>query len=138
MKVVNPATEELLRELGEDNSESVAGKAAATRRAQPAWASTPLHTRLEIVRRFGSLISERKETLARTLTSEMGKPIRQSRNELTAMQGRIDFFLEHTERAIADEVVLDTSDPPGLQERISYEPLGVVANISAWNYPYFV
>jgi len=72
------------------------------------------------------------------LTSEMGKPIRQSRNELTAMQGRIDFFLGHTEIAIADEVVLDSAEAPGLQERIRYEPLGVVANISAWNYPYFV
>ena len=72
------------------------------------------------------------------MTSEMGKPIRQSRNELTAMQGRIDFFLGHTEIAIADEVVLDSAEAPGLQERIRYEPLGVVANISAWNYPYFV
>ena len=68
----------------------------------------------------------------------MGKPIRQSRNELTALQARIDFFLEHTERAIADEVVLDSAEGSGLQERIRYEPLGVVANISAWNYPYFV
>ncbi|HEX6050803.1 MAG TPA: aldehyde dehydrogenase family protein, partial [Gemmatimonadaceae bacterium] len=103
------------------------------------WAQTPLRDRLEIVRRFGSLLSERKETLARTLTSEMGKPIRQSRNELTAMQGRIDFFLEHTERAIADELVHTSDDQPGgLVEEIRYEPLGVVANISAWNYPYFV
>ena len=68
----------------------------------------------------------------------MGKPIRQSRNELTAMQGRIDFFLANTERAIADEVVFDSSEGPNLQERIGYEPLGVIANISAWNYPYFV
>ena len=138
MKVLNPATEELLRELGEDNSESVAEKAAATRRAQPAWGRTPLHKRIEIVRRFGSLLSERKETLARTLTSEMGKPIRQSRNELAAMQTRIDFFLEHTERAVADEVVFESPAGGGLREMIRYEPLGVVANISAWNYPYFV
>ena len=99
---------------------------------------TPLQTRLDIVRRFASLLSERKETLARTLTSEMGKPIRQSRNELTAMQGRIDFFVDHTERAIADEIVHQSEEGAGLQERIRYEPLGVVANISAWNYPYFV
>jgi acyl-CoA reductase-like NAD-dependent aldehyde dehydrogenase len=139
MKVVNPATEELLHELEEDNAASVALKAAAARRAQRGWAQTPLPDRLEVVRRFGSLLSERKETLARTLTSEMGKPIRQSRNELTAMQGRIDFFLEHTEPAITDEVVHTSTDQPGgLEERIRYEPLGVVANISAWNYPYFV
>ena len=139
MKVVNPATEYLLRDLDEDDAESVAEKAAAARQAQPAWARTPLQTRREIVRRFGSLLSERKETLARTLTSEMGKPIRQSRNELTAMQTRIGFFLEHTERAIGDEVVYTSADQSSrLDEVIRYEPLGVVANISAWNYPYFV
>jgi acyl-CoA reductase-like NAD-dependent aldehyde dehydrogenase len=54
------------------------------------------------------------------------------------MQGRIDFFLDHTERAIADEIVHQSDEGAGLQERIRYEPLGVVANISAWNYPYFV
>ena len=139
MKVVNPATEYLLRDLDEDDAESVAEKAAAAHQAQPAWARTPLQTRCEIVRRFGSLLSERKETLARTLTSEMGKPIRQSRNELTAMQTRIGFFLEHTERAIGDEVVYTSADQSSrLDEVIRYEPLGVVANISAWNYPYFV
>src|SRR5688572_8685919 len=138
LKVVNPATEEVLRELREDNEASVVAKAAAARGAQPAWARTPIRDRLDIVRRFGSLLSDRKETLARTLTSEMGKPIRQSRNELTAIQGRIDFFLDHTERAVADEVVHESADGSGLQERICYEPLGVVANISAWNYPYFV
>ena len=138
MQILNPATEALLRELDEDDARSVANKAAAARRAQPKWSSIPLRNRLEIVRRFGQLLLDRRDDLARTLTSEMGKPIRQSRNELTAMQGRIDFFLEHTERTIADEVVLDSSEGSGLQERIRYEPLGVVANISAWNYPYFV
>ena len=138
MQILNPATEAVLREFDEDDAASVAGKAAAARHAQNDWSRTSLRDRLEVVRRFGLLLSERRDELARTLTSEMGKPIRQSRNELTAMQGRIDFFLENTERAIADEVVLDSSDGPSLQERIRYEPLGVVANISAWNYPYFV
>jgi acyl-CoA reductase-like NAD-dependent aldehyde dehydrogenase len=135
LRVINPATEEVIREVEEDAAASIAGKAAAAHHAQRDWAHTSLARRLEIIRRFGELLAERRETLAALLTSEMGKPIRQSRNELTAMQGRIDFFLENTERAIADDVVLHSSD---MDERIGYEPLGVVANISAWNYPYFV
>ncbi|HEX6052415.1 MAG TPA: aldehyde dehydrogenase family protein, partial [Gemmatimonadaceae bacterium] len=117
---------------------SLAHKTHEAREAQPAWAATPLSERLARVRRFGELLAERREPLAATLTSEMGKPIVQARNEIKAMQGRIDFFLEHTERAIADEVVHHSSKAPALEERIRYEPLGVVANISAWNYPYFV
>lgn len=77
------------------------------------------------------------EHLAEVLTGETGKPIRQARAELDATLPRIDFFLEHATEALADEVV--HRDPSsGLEERISHEPSGVVGNISAWNYPWFV
>src|SRR5262249_58024998 len=74
-------------------------------------------------------------TLATTLTREVGKPISQSRNELNGLLPRIDFFLAQTEAATADEAVFDEG---GVRERIGHVPLGVVGNISAWNYPYFV
>ena len=48
---------------------------------------------------------------------------------------RIDFFLAEVEAATADETVFSEG---GMTERIGHDPLGVVANISAWNYPYFV
>jgi acyl-CoA reductase-like NAD-dependent aldehyde dehydrogenase len=136
--VINPATEAVLRELEEDDRASLEQKTAAARAAQPAWASTPITERIRIVRRFGELLAARCDPLAALLTSEMGKPIRHATNELTAMQERIDFFLEHTGHAIGDEVVRQSLPPPDVNERISYEPLGVIANISAWNYPYFV
>jgi acyl-CoA reductase-like NAD-dependent aldehyde dehydrogenase len=138
LKVINPATEELLAELEEDDAHTLARKTAAARAAQRTWAHTPLAERLAAVRRFGELLQSRRDSLAQTLTAEVGKPIRQSRNELTAMQARIDFFLEHTAAAIEDEIVLPAQGSPAMEERIRYEPLGVVASISAWNYPYFV
>jgi acyl-CoA reductase-like NAD-dependent aldehyde dehydrogenase len=138
LKVINPATEELLAELEEDDGQTLAQKAAAARAAQRTWARTSLAERLAAVRRFGELLQSRRDALAKTLTAEVGKPIRQSRNELTAMQWRIDFFLEHTAAAMEDEVVLRSSGSTPMEERIRYEPLGIVANISAWNYPYFV
>jgi acyl-CoA reductase-like NAD-dependent aldehyde dehydrogenase len=138
LKVIDPATEELLAELKDDDAPTLARKAAEARSAQPAWARLPLTERLAAIRRFGELLHSRRETLALTLTREVGKPIRQSRGELTAMQARLDFFLEHTARAIEDEVVLPATDSSGMEERIRYEPLGVIASISAWNYPYFV
>jgi len=56
---------------------------------------------------------------------------------LNGLAGRIDFFLEHTAKVLRDERVF--ADPQGrLEERIGHDPLGVIANISAWNYPYFV
>jgi acyl-CoA reductase-like NAD-dependent aldehyde dehydrogenase len=67
----------------------------------------------------------------------VGKPIKQSRNELKGLLTRIDFFLAASMRALRDEKV-HADEQQKLEERISHEPLGVIANISAWNYPYFV
>jgi acyl-CoA reductase-like NAD-dependent aldehyde dehydrogenase len=58
-----------------------------------------------------------------------------SRNELNGLLPRIDFFLQQTAGAIATETVLDEGDT---REEIEQVPLGLVANISAWNYPWFV
>jgi acyl-CoA reductase-like NAD-dependent aldehyde dehydrogenase len=134
LQVVNPATEQVIGELDEDTPASIRAKAWAARECQPAWAQRPVRERVACARRFGELLAEETERLARTLTGEMGKPIVQSRNELNAMAARIGFFVEQTEAAIADEVV----QAEGTREVIRWEPLGVVANVSAWNYPYFV
>jgi acyl-CoA reductase-like NAD-dependent aldehyde dehydrogenase len=140
MKITNPANGKTIAEVVEDTPASVADSYGRARRAQPAWARTPFAERLAALRRFRDLLVTRRETLALTLTREMGKPIAQARNELAATPGRLDFFLAETERVLADEVVLrDGQDPvPKLEERITHEPLGIVGNISAWNYPYFV
>ena len=135
LAIVNPATGAALAELRADDAPSVAAKAARARAAQPAWAARPLAERKAIVARFRERVAVELETLARTLTSEVGKPIAQSRNELNGFLGRIDFFLAEVEASTGGaEVYADAA----MTERIGHEPLGVVANISAWNYPYFV
>lgn len=103
--------------------------------AQPAWAARALADRLAVVNRFGRLVNERRESLARVLSSETGKPISQARAELAGVIPRVQFFVEATERVLAPETVLDAD---GMTEQITFEPLGVVLNISAWNYPWFV
>ena len=135
MKILNPADHSLIRELAEDDSGAVAAKYARARDAQPGWAAVPLGDRLGAIEKFKKLVEERKNELARTLTRETGKPIAQSRNELNALAGRIDFFLAHTKKALEPETAFAD---PAMREQITHEPLGVVANISAWNYPYFV
>ena len=67
----------------------------------------------------------------------MGKPITQSRNEVKGLQGRIDFFLANVHKVLSEEEAGADADGR-VEEKISYEPIGVVGNISAWNYPYFV
>jgi acyl-CoA reductase-like NAD-dependent aldehyde dehydrogenase len=135
LTIHNPATGQIIDERAADDSVTVAAKAAAARAAQPAWAAMPLRDRLATIARFRAAVVAELDALATTLTREVGKPITQSRNELNGLLPRIDFFLAQTEGAIADEQVFDEG---GMRERIGHVPLGVVANVSAWNYPYFV
>jgi acyl-CoA reductase-like NAD-dependent aldehyde dehydrogenase len=137
MNVTNPATGMVVAEVPEDTPATIAAKFEAARAAQPGWAEVPLDERLGRLRRFRDGLLDGKEDLARRLTSEVGKPIRQSWAELDAMPARIDFFLDNVGRVMEGETV-HADRAKGLEERVAYEPLGVVANISAWNYPYFV
>ena len=137
MKITNPATGAVLADVATDNAAAVRRKYDVARAGQTRWAKVPLRKRLEAIARFRERLVAMQETLARTLTHEVGKPIRQSRNELTGLLARIDFFLAESAHALRDEKVY-ADDKQKLEERITHEPLGVVANISAWNYPYFV
>jgi acyl-CoA reductase-like NAD-dependent aldehyde dehydrogenase len=135
MKIINPATEELVAEVTEDTAQSIAEKFELLKKGQGVWATVPLQERIQCIKRFYDLLEEQKEMLAMTLTAEMGKPLQQSYNELNGARNRIQFFLDNSEKWLAAEWVT----PEGsTKERITYEPLGVVANISAWNYPYLV
>ena len=137
LSITNPATGALILRVAADGPREVAARYAAARAAQPRWAATPLRKRLAAIAKFRELIVARTDALAQTLTQEVGKPIRQSRNELKGLLARLDFFLAESARALREQKVF--ADPAQkLDERISHEPLGVVANISAWNYPYFV
>jgi acyl-CoA reductase-like NAD-dependent aldehyde dehydrogenase len=135
MLVVDPATGATLADVAEPDGPAVASAYRRARSAQPAWAAAPLADRAAAIRRFRALVVERTEALARTLTREVGKPIVQARRELAGVLGRIDFFLDHVAAAVAGEAVLADGT---MEERITREPLGVVANVSAWNYPWFV
>jgi acyl-CoA reductase-like NAD-dependent aldehyde dehydrogenase len=138
VKVVNPATGELLTNVLDDSAETIAEKVAAARVAQPLWAARPIGERIGIMRAFRGWVVKKADELAALLTSETGKPISQSRNELAGLLPRIDFFLDEAEATLADDVVFDDVTAGGTREVIRHEPLGVIANISAWNYPYFV
>ena len=97
LTVRNPATGSTIAELPQDDAQSIAAKYSAARAAQPAWAATPLQTRIDTLRSFRDALTADVERLAAVLTSETGKPIRQAKNEINGLRARIDFFLESTE-----------------------------------------
>lgn len=135
LAICNPALGSLITELAVDEPASVAAKVRVARAAQPAWAARPIAERCRCIAAFRAAIVAQREALAAMLTSETGKPITMSRSELDGLLDGIDFFLQQGIAAVACETVFADAT---LREQIEHVPLGVVGNISAWNYPWFV
>ncbi|MCE2994326.1 MAG: aldehyde dehydrogenase family protein [Cyclobacteriaceae bacterium] len=135
MKIVNPATEEIIKDLPEDTDASVRQKWEQLKAAQPSWHQVALKGRIQVLQKFSDLLARDIEALAAVLTSEVGKPLQQARNEVNGARARIQWLTKNAENYLRDEVMTQDGN---LTEKISYEPLGVVCNISAWNYPYLV
>jgi acyl-CoA reductase-like NAD-dependent aldehyde dehydrogenase len=135
MRIINPATEELVKEISTDDAGTLQQKFTVLRKEQTAWARRSLDERKQIITRFSGLLAERLDELAAILTSEMGKPLQQAKNEINGARTRIAWLVENAEKYLSPEQM---SVSEAMEERIIYEPLGVVCNISAWNYPYLV
>ena len=135
LTLINPADGSIIGEQPIDSAAQVARRVEQARRAQPGWAALSLEVRAQAIGRFRQAVQSELEGLARTLTLETGKPLAHSRNELNAFLGRIDFFLAQAPVASAGAQVWDAD---GMREQIERIALGVVGNISAWNYPWFV
>ncbi len=135
LSIINPATEEVVANLNVDTTESVSAKFVMLQAGQTVWQNLSLKERTTTLQKFSSLLQKNTESLAAILTSETGKPLKQAKNEIAGACKRIAWLTANAGKYLSDETM---KDEDGLQEKIVYEPLGVVCNISAWNYPYLV
>ena len=131
MKIFNPATEELLKDLQEDTQESLLQKYHELEKGQSTWQNVSLEERIKILNRFSDLLEANIEQLAATLTSEVGKPLQQSRNEINGARTRIAWLTKNASRYLSDESMTDENN---LQEKISYDELmaGKVTDTTQW------
>ncbi|MEP3583392.1 MAG: aldehyde dehydrogenase family protein [Cyclobacteriaceae bacterium] len=134
MNIINPATEEVIATPKQDSVSSVEEKLTKLRQGQKQWKKLSVADRLSIIQNFGGLVKENVDELASILTSEVGKPIKQSRGEVLGSLNRITHLVDNAEKWLSDELITEGDTA----EEIKYEPLGVIANISAWNFPYNV
>ncbi len=135
LEVRDPATGTVIRSVAVTEPGEITQKVDRARRAGREWARRAFPERAAALRGFRELLAAEIEECALLTTSEVGKPIRQSRNEARAVLDRIDWNLANVERVIAERTVTAEA---AVEERVTYEPVGVVAHVSAWNYPYFV
>ena len=135
MNIINPATEAIITTVQEDSTQSIQQKFEKAKAAQKLWAKVPLKERLACIARFNELLVSQSDRLAADLTAEVGKPLNQANGELRGGRTRSIYFVENSEKYLAEEWMVKEGDT---KEKVTYEPLGVIANISAWNYPVLV
>jgi acyl-CoA reductase-like NAD-dependent aldehyde dehydrogenase len=133
--IKNPANGAVLAELDSDTPESIHNKYLAAKKAQIEWVTVSYSEKSKIVAKFNELLKSDIDECSAIMMRETGKPIQLSKNELNATPERIQFFIDHCEKRMA---LVNAFSGGNMTEQISFEPLGVVGNISAWNYPYFV
>ena len=134
-KLVNPATEDVFRIIEPTSEAELESILSRMRAAQALWRDVPVEQRVEICCQFITAFRSMKDAVALDITRQMGKPIGQSRREVDTMLDRAETMVRLAPGALQDDVL-----PPkeGFRRFIRHEPLGIVLDIPAWNYPLLI
>jgi len=127
--VVNPATEEVIAHAPDCGAVELDAAVAAARRAQPAWAATPLAERQQRVKALGAAIVTHQDSLMRLLTSEQGKPHADATYDVSRGTMWCDVYAGMD---IPVEVVEDSATR---RIELHHTPIGVVGALAPWNFP---
>jgi succinate-semialdehyde dehydrogenase/glutarate-semialdehyde dehydrogenase len=130
--VVDPATGHEIATVPDLTPEHARRAIDAAEAAFPAWAARTAKERAALLRRWYDLITAETETLAQLMTSEQGKPLTESRGEVTYGASFVEWFAEEGKRAYGRTI--PTTAPTKRYVTIK-QPIGVVAAITPWNFP---
>jgi succinate-semialdehyde dehydrogenase/glutarate-semialdehyde dehydrogenase len=131
---VNPANGQILQTFDEHTDaqmQSALAKADDTYRR--IWSRMAIGDRAKIVGRAASLMVERKESLARLATLEMGKRISEGRDEVDLSAAILQYYADNAEVFLSPKILESKIGTA----RLEYSPLGVLIGIQPWNYPYY-
>ncbi|HEY6938156.1 MAG TPA: aldehyde dehydrogenase family protein, partial [Terriglobales bacterium] len=135
---INPATGEVLREFDCASEEEVRAAVERARAAQPSWQEMGVAKRLQMLRRFQTLLQEKKSDVARLITQEAGKPYVESLlTEVLVVLDATQFLIANARGLLRDQRLghanLVMKAKRGWVRR---QPYGVIGIISPWNYPF--
>jgi succinate-semialdehyde dehydrogenase/glutarate-semialdehyde dehydrogenase len=130
--VTNPATGEFVATIPNGNAEDTRIAVEAACAVQPTWGKTIAGERAGILSRAASIMRERSDSLARILTLEQGKPLKESRGEIEYSAALLDRFAEEARRIFGETL---PSASPDNRIFLIKRPVGVTAAITPWNFP---
>ena len=133
--VLNPSTEEVIARQPEGTKEDVEEALDAARKAQKAWEKTPAIQRAAYLLKIAEGIKERRGEFLEIIMREQGKTRNWATIEVDATISYFEYMATFA-RHIEGEII--PSDNPGETIFLSKKPIGVVAGILPWNFPFFL
>ena len=130
--VINPATEEVIGKASKASSADIEKALKSAEKGFLIWKKFSPWDRAAIIRKIADLMREKKEVLAKWLTLEVGKPLAEGIGEVGGAADIFEWNAEETKRIYGQTV---QSRFENTRVIINYEPVGVVAALSPWNFP---
>ncbi|MGG4091120.1 NAD-dependent succinate-semialdehyde dehydrogenase [Paenibacillus lautus] len=132
MDVYNPADGKVIGTVSKAGKKEAALAVDAAADAFPAWSRRTANERGELLRRWHQLIAEHTDELARIMTTEQGKPLKEAAGEIQYANSFVAWYAEEGKRIYGETI-------PGSSSRqriiVTKQPVGVVAAITPWNFP---
>lgn len=130
--VTNPATGEVLASVPKCGAAETHKAITDAKAAQKLWAAKTAKERGSIIRRWRDLMIENQEDLARLMTAEQGKPLKEAMGEIVYAASFFEWYAEEAKRVYGDIIPANEADKRILVMR---QPIGVVGAITPWNFP---
>jgi len=131
-RVVNPATEEVMGEVPVANSKDIDKTINAASDAFLNWSKKNPRVRSKILHKAADIVRGDVEKIARILTLEQGKPLKEAIGEVKVSADILDFYAEELKRVRGINYWMDSDN---IKSQVIYQPIGVVAAITPFNYP---
>ena len=131
-EVINPATEEVLGHASKATPADVDRALKSAEKGLHVWKKTAPWQRAYIIRKIADKIREKTDVLAKWMTLEVGKPLAESKGEISGAADIFEWNSEETKRIYGQTVESRFEDT---RVHVYYQPVGVVAAFSPWNFP---
>lgn len=129
---INPFNQKIVGSVDISTSQEIKHAVLNAKKAFPKWKETPVEKRASYIKKLAKLVSENKEKLARLTTLEMGKPIKEARDDVEFESDYYNYYIAYGTQNLKDELIKKEKD---LTYKLVFEPYGVCASIAPWNFP---
>ncbi|MDG1995734.1 MAG: NAD-dependent succinate-semialdehyde dehydrogenase [Emcibacteraceae bacterium] len=130
--VINPATEQVISHVYMANEETLDSAIKSANAAFKTWSKTSIQTRSQILHKAAEILADQVSDIAKNLTIEQGKPIGEATGEVLAA---VQAFRWASKEVLNIKNITYPDSPDNYSQKTMFEPIGVVAGFSPWNFP---